>query len=793
MKTFYSALFCLCCCLLHAQPPCPDGESTVVVTIATDNFGYETHWTLTGESGTVYAEVNPDTYANSTVYQTQACLPADDCATFEILDTYGDGIFLPGGYILTVDGDTIATGANFGAGDRITFNCAPTQKCDSALPVSEGSYIATYDDSWYAFTPDSSGLYSISTCGLAACDTKIWIYDTCEDNGLAEDNSGTIFFDDGTAGCDPQAMVSAFFDPSQTYLIRIGDHQDACPDSIAWELVYEGPVTGCTDPESCNYSPLATVDDGSCLPQGDPNCPRPDLNLRQDVLNSTIYVDTITSVDECLIQEGCLKGYGLRDIIRFSTKIENIGQEDYYIGEPSFDNTQFTWNNCHNHFHYDSYAEYVLFDEAGTEIPIGFKNGFCVIDLGCTTGSAQYGCGNMGISAGCYDEYWPELECQWIDVTDIPDGNYTFVTRVNWLGAPDFLGRYELDSLNNWAQSCITIDRSSGELEVFVDPDCPPYVDCAGIPYGATQPDCNGECGGAAVRGDLDENGLQEMVDAQTYVDRILGNDIEPLPCNDLNADGDITVYDAALLASCLNYGAAHVHVGEGLHDHCRFPGGLLNTTDTVELTILDADFAAGYVDIGIRNPTALVNAYQFDMSGLTIASVENLADPAAYPITPRASIDQAVVIGVSYQDSMIFKSPAFQPLVRLHYLELTDDFICIDNIIDIVNHNHEQVVARIVDGCVENTTSATRFLDNSIEVSVQPNPFHQSALLRFRNPLQKAHQLVLTDLSGRIVRSYGALRSNELTIERDNLPAGIYLFKLTGPDGAAVGRLNVQ
>ena len=92
---------------------------------------------------------------------------------------------------------------------------------------------------------------------------------------------------------------------------------------------------------------------------------------------------------------------------RFTTHIKNSGDLDYYIGVPNDAGTnQFEWGECHNHWHHNGYAKYDLFDMEGTLIPIGFKNGFCVMDLECSGGgNYQYGCGDMGISAGCGDIY----------------------------------------------------------------------------------------------------------------------------------------------------------------------------------------------------------------------------------------------------------------------------------------------------------------------------------------------------------------------------------------------------
>ncbi len=779
---------------LIAQPPCPDGRLSLIVEIRTDQYASETAWSVTDVNGNAYGGIGFNTYANNTFYQTQVCVPDSTCINFSIFDSYGDGIFLPGFYRLILEGDTLAQNSAFGDFDQYSFNCSAGESCALAIPVDTlGIYATLHDDTWYTFSPDSLGTYTITTCGLNGCDTKIWIYDTCDGITVAEDNQSTIFFNDDESDCAPQAVVTGYFEPGKTYLIRIGDNQGGCPDSIpiTWEITYDGPVVGCTDPASCNYNPLATIDDGSCIPQGDPDCPAgPDLLVRQDILANSIYLTTINSTDACLISEGCLHGYGLRDIIRFTTWIANDGELDYYIGQPSYANNQFTWDNCHNHFHYDGYAEYILFAEDGTQTPIGFKNGFCVIDLGCTTGSPQYGCGNMGISAGCHDIYSSGLECQWIDVTDVPDGRYIFVTRVNWDNAPDRLGRVERDTLNNWAQVCIILDRSSGQLQMTLDPECEPYVDCTGAPYGNVQMDCNGDCGGTALPGDLNQDGLQEMPDAQEYVLQSLAGDITPTPCIDLNADGSITVFDASLLASCINFGTNHPHLGSGAHDHCNFPSGVLNTTDTVSLSIMDVDFEEGYIDIGIYNRTTRVNAYDFRMSGIQIMQVENLAPDSIYPINPMGSLGR--VIGISYQDSTLEKTSEVQPLCRIHFSEITDNFICISEILDIVNKDQERVVALIENGCVEYTPSRTASLNNAIGVQLFPNPFSRHTRLVFDNPRQESFRLEVAALNGQVLRRYEGLTGNEVLIDGAGLPEGIYWFRLSGAGGFATGKMSL-
>ena len=145
------------------------------------------------------------------------------------------------------------------------------------------------------------------------------------------------------------------------------------------------------DPEACNYNPNAEVDNGSGYP-GDPECTGPDPINNESAIVSSIYA-TDMQVDEsdCYITEGCLNGFGDREIVRFTTHIKNIGDLDYYIGSPNNENNQFEWGDCHNHWHHNGYAKYDLFTLDGDYIPIGFKNGFCVMDLECSDGgTAQY-------------------------------------------------------------------------------------------------------------------------------------------------------------------------------------------------------------------------------------------------------------------------------------------------------------------------------------------------------------------------------------------------------------------
>ncbi len=772
---------------------CGMDSTAITINIRTDQYFNETSWELTGLTETYDFIQEGDLTVADSLYTWNYCVPGDDCVSFTIFDDFGDGIFSPGFYSVEVDGVEVAFGATFGSSETSTIICALGQYCNASIQAELDSlYAAETNNTYYEYTTDTTGIFSISTCDFNDCDTKIWIYRECPATLPPDTNEGTIFYDDNEGGCGLQAEVNALLNNGATIYIRIGSADNDCTDTISWQITYEGPVTGCTDPTSCNYNAVAVQDDGSCLPQGSPDCPPgPDLEIREDVLRNTLYVDQVLAEeDECLIDEGCLQGYGMRDVIRFATHFDNIGEFDYYIGPPTMDNAQFSFDNCHGHDHYESYAEYLLVDAFSNIIPIGHKAGYCVLDLLCSGGGeAKYGCDNMGVSAGCGDVYSAGLPCQWIDVTDVADGAYKIIVRVNWLNQPDFNGQVESRIDNNWATACLILDRSSGVLEMEVETACTPYIDCAGTPNGLATVDCAGNCEGTALRGDLDNNGVQELQDAQRYVAEILGQDITPTPCNDLNDDGRISVYDAALLNNCVNYMEGHTNIGGVVHEHCGFPSGVLNPSDTVTLSIIDHDPDENYIDIGMVNVTSKVVGYEFSISGVMMTQVESLTDAATEPFTVQGNFNGAI-IGLSYPDSSLQKTLLPQPICRIYYSTVTDTEICISEIRDIINSHYEQTIPLIGGECL--LLTSTKEFTSDLEIRVQPNPFTTQTNLIIQYPDNIEFDLNILDVNGRVVQRYGKVRPGTVNIQKEDLTSGIYFFELTNGALRKVGRLSV-
>lgn len=706
------------CCILIAMAAgiTAAAQTSIDIIISTDCWGNEVSWQLNAADGTTVASVSTGTYGNQITDTTTVSL-ADGCYTFTILDSYGDGLAgsiyggcgVDGNYILQDSAETVLvqmSEANYGDGVSHVFTIPNDgdilcNDCNSAIPVGEGTHDVDAANLWYSFTPSVNGQYKITTCGLSMCDTKLWVYDYCNMANFNDTEEGTLIYNDDS-NCGVQAEITTILAGGQEYFIRVGDTGASCGnDAFQFEISYIGGVVGCMDPIACNYLPIATEAD-QCYYDGDIQCPMigPDLEMVQDEFYESMYFTTLNNSDDCLINEGCMQGFGSREILRFTTWIKNIGTEDYFIGDPTDQPDQFEFDACHNHWHYEGYAEYVLYDSNGNEMPqIGFKNGFCVLDLECSDGgSAKYNCGNMGITAQCGDIYSSGLSCQWIDVTDVPGGSYTFVIRTNWDQSPDANGSYELSYTNNFAVVCVSWERdaTTGELINFTkDPNCNVVTDCLGVPFGSAQPDCAANCPGVIATGDLDNNGTLAAPDVNQYITDILGSDGTVSPCTDLDADNAITVTDAAVAAGCVHYGEEHVDEN-GVHDHCIWNNEVINPAHNVTLEIGAVNAAEGYVDVYVTNPDNRIVGYEFTVSGITIQSVQNLADPADYDVTPQSSLGGSKVIGLSMNDQSLPKNITAVPLCRIYYFSTTGDNACVSSIVDIVNEDYHNTVTTI-------------------------------------------------------------------------------------------------
>ena len=95
------------------------------------------------------------------------------------------------------------------------------------------------------------------------------------------------------------------------------------------------------------------------------------------------------------------------------------------------------WHTCHRRYHsMEAFIDYDILDLNRNKVAEGHKASFCLEDSLCEGRSRYYSCsyGIQGISVNCGDLYGAHLDCQWIDVTDVPSGHYIIRQHVNALG-----------------------------------------------------------------------------------------------------------------------------------------------------------------------------------------------------------------------------------------------------------------------------------------------------------------------------------------------------------------------
>lgn len=802
LALFLTFCFALICFRPAAQAQCPAGFDSVRFEIDPDPYFSEVHWKIREKDnpGIIYASGG---VPSDSLYVFEFCLPSGSCKELVITDDNGDGMYYDGAandgrYRLYVNGDLKRESIGYyGFGETTEFGCPLGYACNAPFEMQLGSFATPNgNETWYSFTPVDTGIYNISTCG-AACPTKIWVYDNCVNIFISEDQLGAIFY--ANSGCpDSSASATLYLAGGKEYFVRLRYDSIGCStDPIPYTLAYLGPIIGCTDPTACNYEPLATISGGTCIYPGDPNCPHaPDFWVNQDLLVSSLKVADLVTTDVCYVEEGCLRGTGNRYLIQFSTQIKNIGDADYYIGEPPVNpndfSTQFVYDPCHHHWHYMGYADYILYNAAGQRVPIGSKTGFCVLDLECADGGDQkYTCVNMGISAHCGDVYDAGLPCQWIDITDIPADHYTMVVRVNWDKSPDKLGRVEKTYENNWAQACFSLTYDGNIPEVVFNTDsCQQFTDCQGVVFGDALPDCNGVCNGPALMGDLNQDTIRDGADELAYWMACLNNNTTASPCNDLHDDGIVNLFDAALLQEC------NLHADDPQHwiqrFACQFPSGFVNTQDIVTIQPGSVDTLAKTFDIEIVNPFNRIMGYEFTLSGLVIESVENL--DLEHQVVPLFNPANGKILALAQDESSIPKNVTPSTFLRVHYASLTDDEVCVSSIQSVVNNKYQASNAQLgIPNCIKvKTVSVKDPVNQPFTVFVQPNPMKESSTIFFNNKNAEPMSFTLKDMTGRTLRSFQQIREESVVVEREGLPEGTYLFTIWGSRGSVSGKLLI-
>ncbi|XP_050429469.1 lysyl oxidase homolog 2 [Adelges cooleyi] len=173
-----------------------------------------------------------------------------------------------------------------------------------------------------------------------------------------------------------------------------------------------------------------------------------DLSINADEIISSAYLeDKQMYFLQCAMEENCLasSAYQIRQedsynwhiitrrLLRFTAKITNVGTAPF---RPAIPKHLWQFHQCHMHYHsMEVFATFDVMDMGGMKVAEGHKASFCLEDNQCTDGAKPtFACanyGDQGISVNCSDIYRHNIDCQWVDITDLNPGLYTFKVSVN--------------------------------------------------------------------------------------------------------------------------------------------------------------------------------------------------------------------------------------------------------------------------------------------------------------------------------------------------------------------------
>jgi hypothetical protein len=259
----------------------------------------------------------------------------------------------------------------------------------------------------------------------------------------------------------------------------------ACRDNERRPGVRDQQITG---PSLAKYNDPARIDTGGGR--------LPDLIVDGSVTQKHWVVrDEKLQSGFCSVEEGNITP-GTRRIIRFTVTTPNIGKADVYVGDPivhmdpngdgnfADQDGMFEFASCHNHYHFQHYAQYKMVDVKTGKVWKAAKRGFCMLDtdpnpswmgeppagdrnyLSCGTADPRDPRGFQGVAHGWADTYHFTLGGQFfvLDGGDgqapVPPGDYYIEVTVNPAYAPPKRGGCPL-----------VTDRATGLCHQFAESD----------------------------------------------------------------------------------------------------------------------------------------------------------------------------------------------------------------------------------------------------------------------------------------------------------------------------------
>ncbi|ADO73076.1 lysyl oxidase family protein [Stigmatella aurantiaca] len=302
----------------------------------------------------------------------------------------------PGTYYLIVDGFDSTQAGPFTLSARFAANgCVP--KCDGL----------------YCGGSDGCG----GNCGVCTGDESC-VKGRCLPNPCIPNCDGKACGDNGCGG-------QCGFCPNDELCVPA---TGTCETFAACDHLRPSCTPSCGTSEFCGT-------DCACHPVSKqlPDLIVDEARLRDEILFDTIFV----TENSCARVEECVEGTGERRVLRFSVEAVNQGSATLTVPAPAERPDLFTFSPCHGHYHFSGFATYALVDADGRTVLAGRKQAYCMEDTQrVATGpdvpcAKKFTCDDQGIQRGWSDLYGNTLDCQWLDITDVPPGDYRLQVTLN--------------------------------------------------------------------------------------------------------------------------------------------------------------------------------------------------------------------------------------------------------------------------------------------------------------------------------------------------------------------------
>ena len=102
-----------------------------------------------------------------------------------------------------------------------------------------------------------------------------------------------------------------------------------------------------------------------------------------------------------------------------------------------------------------------------------------------------------------------------------------------------------------------------------------------------------------------------------------------------------------------------------------------------------------------------------------------------------------------------------------------------IPNKANVIFNGQEVMTTNEVIHQIDNSTPVINEVFAGLKLTVFPNPFNESTLLRIEGQIEKAYDLEIVDITGKVIREHANIVKNDFVISKDNLPNGIYFLNL--------------